>query len=332
MAHSSRKKRLWTNRVGAAAIGHTLVVRASSPLPSGLGETFSVVDAERAGVSPKRLRARDLATPFHGSRAIPLEPDASDPFESARRELIHRCRAYRTVAPPEFCFSGVTAAALYGIPLPRRIAEDQVVDVSVPVSHPLPRRRGVRGHRLTDWRVRSFLGMPLIQPAIAWAQLASWLTLDELVIAGDHLVRRKRPLETLDALTIAATGIRRGGLLARAALLDVRKGTDSPRESETRLLLVRGGLPEPIIGHTVFHDGYFVGTPDLAYVDEKIAIEYQGSVYRLDKDVFEDDIIRRELFERAGWKVILITATRLRRPASLVAEVGAVLRERFQPV
>lgn len=174
--------------------------------------------------------------------------------------------------------------------------------------------------------------MPLIQPAIAWAQLASWLTLDELVIAGDHLVRRKRPLETLDALSIAATGIRRGGLFARAALLDVRKGTDSPRESETRLLLVRGGLPEPIIGHTVFHDGYFVGTPDLAYVDEKIAIEYQGSVHRLDKDVFEDDIIRRELFERAGWKVILITATRLRRPASLVAEVGAVLRERFQPV
>ena len=147
-------------------------------------------------------------------------------------------------------------------------------------------------------------------------------------LAGDFLLRRRRPLSSAAELVAAASVPRSGARQARAALLHVRAGTDSPPESETRLLLVRGGLPEPIIGHTVFHDGYFVGTPDLAYVDEKIAIEYQGSGHWLDRDVFEDDIIRRELFERAEWKNVLVTASRLRRPARLISEIGALLRER----
>ncbi len=308
--------------------GHTRGMRPPSELPTELGHHFSCDAAVSAGVSRRRLRGGDLDSAFRGSRTVPTATRPADEFARQHHALVQRCLAYVPVAPAEFCFSYGTAAALYGIPLPPRLRHDSRVDVSVPVGRPQPRASGVRGHRLELWNVRSFRGMPLVAPAVAWAQIATVLTLDELVIAGDFLVQRKRPLSSLEELSAAASVPRRGARQARQALLDVRAGTDSPPESELRLVLMRAGLPEPLIGHTVIHEGYFVGTPDLAYVDEKVAIEYQGSGHWLDRGVFEDDIIRRELFERAGWKIILVTASRLRYPAQLAAEVAAVLRER----
>ena len=309
-------------------MGKTRGMPAASPLPDGLGAVFSVRAAREAGVTARRLRASDLNSRFSGSRAVPHSPPPANDFVRERQQLVQRCREYAAVAPAEFCFSHSTAAALYGIPLPARVRADLRVDVSVPAVSAQPRRRGVRGHRLDAWNVHLINGMPLLTAAVAWAQLSPLLTRDELVIAGDFLVRRKLPLCTLLDLRAAAAVSTRGARQARMALLDVRAGTDSPRETETRLALVRRGLPEPLVGYTVFHEGYFVGTPDLAYVEEKIAIEYQGSVHWLDRDVFEDDIIRRELFERAGWKILLVTAPRLRHPAQLAAEVAALLRER----
>ncbi|MGV8897273.1 MAG: hypothetical protein ACOH10_08855 [Rhodoglobus sp.] len=297
-------------------------------LPPELGDFFSYAAAVRAGVSHRRLRGGDLTATFRGSRTVLVPSSTGDEYARHHHELVQRCRAFVPVAPAEFCFSYGTAAALYGIPLPARVRIDPRIDVSVSTARPQPRLAGVRGHRQDSWKVRDFLDLPLVTPAVAWAQVAPALSVDELVVAGDFLVRRKRPLSTLNDLAAAAAVPRRGARRARQALLDVRSGTDSPPESELRLALVRAGLPEPLIGHTVIHEGYFVGTPDLAYVDEKIAIEYQGSGHWLDRDVFEDDIIRRELFDRADWKVILVTASRLRHRARLAADIAAVLRER----
>jgi very-short-patch-repair endonuclease len=80
-------------------------------------------------------------------------------------------------------------------------------------------------------------------------------------------------------------------------------------ETITRLILVRGGLPEPMVGYTV-HDGAgdFVATPDLAYVVQKVAIEYQGAVHWSSPRIIREDIARREALERAGWQVILVVA------------------------
>ena len=84
-----------------------------------------------------------------------------------------------------------------------------------------------------------------------------------------------------------------------------------------------------MVGHTVFDsDGFFVGTPDLAYLAERVAIEYQGADHWRDRDVFEDDILRRELFERAGWLVVLVTDRRLKQPQLFLRQVRDVLRSR----
>jgi G:T-mismatch repair DNA endonuclease (very short patch repair protein) len=283
-----------------------------------LGDAFSVAEGRAAGLSPQQLRNPRLLSHFSGSRSRRRGADL----------LLERCAAYVPVAPDGFRFSHVTAAVLYGMPLPSRLERRPELHVAVRRGAPAPRHRGVVGHRISDTRLATPRGFPCVTPELAWLQLAAMLTLDELVVAGDHLVRRKRPSSTIELLAQVVAGRARGAVLARRALRDIRPGTDSPQESRMRLILLRAGLPEPVIGFRVHHDGYFVGTPDLAYVAERIAIEYEGEHHRLDAKVFRDDIDRRELFESAGWRVMRVTADNLRDAVRFVARVTRLLAER----
>jgi hypothetical protein len=223
-----------------------------------------------------------------------------------------RLLGYEPLMKESTCFSHLTAAQLYGIPLPAPFATTTVVHVSVRFPAFPPQMKGVVGHRLTTtYSSHRSHGHELIRPATTWRHLAAYLTLDELIVAGDFLVRRKRPLTSIAELAAATTraGRARGASNARYALADIRSGTDSPMESVLRLLIIRSGLPEPVIGHTVRDArGDFVATPDLSYVTERIAIEYEGSVHRTDPRVFAEDIERRELLEDAGWLVIRVIA------------------------
>lgn len=221
-----------------------------------------------------------------------------------------RLNAYRPFMVDDRCFSHTTAAQLYGIPLPSESDSISTVHISVPFPAFPPRMMGLSGHRLyTTFRACDYRGYRVIRPETAWCQLAGSLSLDELIVAGDFLVRRKRPFTTMAELTaaVARAGRVRGIITARNALANIRTGTDSPMESVLRLLIIRAGLPEPEIGHTVRdRRGDFVATPDLSYVAERIAIEYEGSIHRTDAWVFAEDIERRELLEDAGWLVIRV--------------------------
>ncbi|MDO7883225.1 hypothetical protein Q5716_13390 [Protaetiibacter sp. WY-16] len=232
-----------------------------------------------------------------------------------------------SVATSGFAFSHGTAAVLYGMAVPRRV--EQYAGVHVAVSSGQPRRAGVTTHRLQEMDVRYVDGLPVVVPERVWLQLATTLTRDELVVAGDSLVRRKRPLSTMSSITSLLTEARgaRGVRRAAAALELVRAGTDSPKETELRLMIVASGLPEPVIGHTVHHEGYWVGTPDLAYVRERIAIEYQGGGHRAE-DVFEEDIARAERFRAAGWEFIQVTKRQLRNSRSVTERIRVALRGR----
>lgn len=300
------------------------------PLPPELPPAFAVGDALGLGVSRDRLRASDLTSPFRGSRSRVVELWQADEYERRFAELLAKCAAYVPIGPRDFAFSHVTAARLYRMPLPASLECLDAVDVATSGAVQ-PRMKGVIGHRVALGQTRVVHGLIVVSPVDAWLQLAARLGIDELVVAGDHLVRRKQPLTSLEALRAAArrSPRRRGIVRARSALVDIRPGTDSPGETRTRLIVVRAGLPEPAVGHTVIdNDGYFVGTPDLAYVPEKIAIEYEGEVHRTDRRTFDDDIDRRERFEAAGWRVIRVRARHLRDPRLLTERVRIALEQR----
>ena len=302
------------------------------PLPPELGPVFGVKKARALGVSHKRLAASDVHSEFRGSRSVKsAEERAPDGFfEAQYADLLRRCRAYVPVAPAGFHFSHITAARLHGMPLPSEYGRRTELDVTVTGAYP-PRMKGIIGHRAMrqyENVMRELL--PVLPAEQVWLQLASVLDLDDLIVAGDHLVRRKRPVSSLAKLETAvgeasgAPGIKR----ARDALLEIRPGTDSPMESRMRLTIVRAGLPEPAIRHTVYFEGYFVGTPDLAYVRERVALDFDGKLHLTDERVYLDDVERRALFEDADWRYLTITKNHLRVPRSFLARLDRLLSER----
>lgn len=261
-------------------------------------------------------------------RHIPYPGARSDAPPSTRGE---RCRAYLSRAGTDEFISHTTALELHSLPLPARVTRDSRIHVSVAVPGFPPQVRGVIGHRLQVVPPLVDLdGVPVVRGLDAWLQAAPYLTERELVETGDALVCRRRPLTTADELArhVRAASGRRGARKLRAALARIRPGTDSVPETRLRVLICDSGLPEPVIGFAVTHNGSFVGQPDLAYPEQRIAIEYEGDVHRLDLRTFRDDIERRERFEDAGWRVIRVTADHLAAPALLIHRIRMALNER----
>lgn len=271
-------------------------------LPDGLDlRGFSVRGASDLGVSPSRLRRQDLVAPFHGVRVT---------ASAALDDTWTRCRAYAARMPRGQVFSHVTAAALHGLPLPRRL-DAAPLHVSAFLPAQSPRAAGVVGHRLRIDSIDSggLRGLPVVSILDAWGQCATLLSVDELIIAGDHIVGGRYPQKTLEQLVRAVesrAGVRGVRSLANATAL-IQPGSESPKETELRLLLVRAGLPEPELNGDVFGaDGEFIGRGDMLYRAFKVLVEYDGSQHADDRRQFHRDVDRLEAFSINEWRIVRV--------------------------
>ena len=174
-------------------------------------------------------------------------------------------------------------------------------------------------------------GLPVVAPEEAWSQLAEPLGIEDLVVAGDFLLRRGAPdvPGQLVRLHEAATAVRRrGSERLQIALALLRPGVRSPRESLLRVVLVTAGLPEPEVNVRLSRpDRRHLGEGDLVYREARLVLEYEGDQHRTDPVQWRRDILRRERFEDAGWSVLRVTGDDLfpsRR--ELVRRVGFRLR------
>ncbi|HEV7183753.1 MAG TPA: hypothetical protein VGN33_04595 [Leifsonia sp.] len=268
-------------------------------LPSHLSEApFSTRRARAEGVAARRLRARDVAHPFHGVNATMVPAS-----------LIERCEAYVERMLDGQVFSHATAAALYGMPLS---ADTTPGPLHVSVARPRtpPRARGVVGHSLADPDIREVAGMPACSPAQVWLQLAATLEREELVAVGDHILgSRNRPaLASLRDLRDAVRTRNAPGVRAlRWAVERVRCGADSRPESLLRLAVVEAGLPEPSINPPIMLPEGLVIHPDLVFFPQRTILEYEGDGHRTDSGQWMRDIRRHDLTADAGWRVMRVT-------------------------
>lgn len=299
------------------------------PLPLALGSAFSVKAATDAGVSPRRLRARDLDRPFRGVRvrSAPVPTDAEGDHAG-------RAVAYAVALPDGQFFSHVTAAVLWGLPLPVSALRGPGLDVGVLAPRRTPRGAGVRGHRFVQASTRVCIhptrGVPLLTPACAWASLGTVLDVPDLVAVADAIVRVPMfrgdppPLATIGDLSTASTGRRVGVARLRAALPLV------PRtETWCRLVLIDGGLPEPELNWNIVVNGRLLACVDLAYPRERVAVEYDGEHHLVDARQWSRDIQRHEALAAAGWVVIRVTKQHLFADAAgVVARVRHALARR----
>ncbi|MET4581924.1 hypothetical protein ABIE21_001414 [Conyzicola nivalis] len=298
--------------------------RAPLPEPFDRG-AFSVRDAMARGVTRDRLRSDDLQRVFHGVRATGLDPSL----------LVDRCRAYAPRMNPTHAFSHLTAAELYRFPLPvgRRSLQ---LHVTAPSPARAPGGRGIVGHQSRLWPldVVTFRGLRVVSPVVAWCQIAETLGVDDAVAIGDWVVtgspfQNMLPLATLDEVA-AASGARSGGWghrVREAAIPLIREGPLSRPESLLRLLLVRAGLPEPLLNAMCFTDeGEPIAVPDLAWVEFKTVAQYEGDHHR-GQAQFRRDIRRDERFVDHDWTVVKATAEDLfARPRELVERFARRLR------
>ncbi len=118
------------------------------------------------------------------------------------------------------------------------------------------------------------------------------------------------------------------GLRQPETALDlVDAGSQSPKETWLRLLLVRAGLPRPTTQiPVVAADGAQVYYLDMGWEELMVAVEYDGEHHRLDRWQYTRDIRRREALDRLGWIVIRVIAAD--RPPSIICRVRDALEFR----
>lgn len=284
------------------------------PLPPDLlGRPFTVTEALARGLTPDHLRGRRFRAPFRGVRVAAELPET----------LELRCQAALLVLPHDAVFSHLTSARLQRVVVPGDWA-DEPLDVQTSTRG--LRARGVRFRTASAHLRAERAGLPVTSPATTWCQLASVLGLDDLVIAGDSLLRSGcvRAEQLVEASTQWCG--RPGARLARAGSHLLAPGTDSPMETRLRLLLVRAGLPQPQVNVDVVVDGAWLARPDLSYPQWRIAIEYEGDHHRTDRRQWKRDKARRRLLEDHGWLVIeVIDDDVYKTPELTVARIRAAV-------
>ena len=302
-------------------------------MPGALTEVaFTVARARTMDVGYGRLRGNDLQRPFRGVRSNGVD----------LAQFRERCRALAVLFDAHHAVSHLSGAELLRMPLPQGRAVDDPIEVLSLRGRDGMRRRGVIGRSTRqDLPTRRAHGVRVVAPADIWCQLAdprfTVITPDWLVAIGDFLISgertdfgRRPPLCTPDDLVdaVARHGARPGAGALRLALDRVRMPVDSVRETFLRLVLTGAGLPEPIVQFEVATaDGD--RHADLGYPAARLLLEYLGDAHRTSRRRWLEDLTRVQLFQDAGWDVMMIGAADLEPdPAPLIERVRRKLARR----
>ncbi|OZG69595.1 hypothetical protein [Bifidobacterium eulemuris] len=162
-------------------------------------------------------------------------------------------------------------------------------------------------------------------PACTWAMMSTIITLEELIVLGDAMMRRDRRLrrasisdfisyldsvdEWLEQPENAGRRGFRGMRNCRRALRLMREGSDSSQESRSSIALMRYGFDHPEFNHPIRNPKngktLFI---DMAYPEFRVALEYEGAHHA---EQWLADVTRQQLIEDEGWDYSQITKLNL---------------------
>lgn len=278
-------------------------------------QPFTRAEAAAAGLDLRALRRKEYRVIFRGVYVGADVPESTDLVVRAALKL-----------HPESAFvSHHTAAEVLGLPVPsssdvhvsvlKRADRTQRVGIDchlAPRSSHITRRRGIR----------------VSAPLELFVQLAGHLSLVDLVVLGDAMVRKH--LVTVDALVThcRASAVRKAKAARRAAGY-VRAEVDSAMESRLRMLIVLAGLPEPVVNHKIRDEnGKVLRRFDLSYPMLRLIVEYDGRPHIEREENWENDLQRREEFDEHGWRIIVVTSKGIyRHPDRTVERVHRALHK-----
>jgi very-short-patch-repair endonuclease len=246
------------------------------------------------GVDPSLVRKSEFCQVI---RSVWVRRDAIDDDTRIRSAL--------TLHPDDAVASHFSAARLLDLPVPEHHLEH------VTVFRPKDRhwRPEVKPHvTKRPRRVVLVRGIRTTDPITTFIQLAGSLSLVDLVVLGDAIVKKYK---VAPRRLVSACG-KSGDYYAKRALqaaLFVRRGVDSPMETRLRMLLVLAGLPEPKVNvREMNEDGTWKRRYDLCYPEFRLIVEYDGRQHATDVPQWETDLDRREELEDDGYRILVVTA------------------------
>lgn len=210
-------------------------------------------------------------------------------------DLAGRCAAVLGTSAEDTVVASVTAARLHGLWLPPSLdARMHVATVTAGAAGRLMtrgRRPEVVAHRfqLRPEDVVTEAGLGLTSVARTWRDLASVLSLPDLVAAGDSALRTGTSVEQLvDVLEASSRRHNARRAHAALALLDAR--SRSRPESHLRVAVSGADMPAFDVNMPVYRrGGGWLAEPDLSLAEARIALEYQGEdhadVRRMRRDI-----------------------------------------------
>jgi hypothetical protein len=210
-----------------------------------------------------------------------------------------------------------TAAHLYGFETER----DDRIHILDPGVRMRP-NSGLMVHQRIDAPLRRVKGRLATAPAWTAVEVARTL-------------RRARGLATLDAALHggactaaeleAATREQKGrrGIVKVRELIKFADGrSESPMESEARLVFIDGGLPTPQLQYEIVDRCGDLWRVDFAWPDEMVVAEYESMEWHASRESLKHDRIKTARLQECGYSVIPIVVDDVRhRPFDLVARI-----------
>lgn len=207
------------------------------------------------------------------------------------------------------------------------------IDAELPAELIRKSGKGVRGIRifrdeLRAAEVHTVRGISVTTPARTAFDIGRRNTLEDAVIHLDALANATK-LTSAEVHDLATQHRGARGLTdLHKALEAMDGGAESPQETRTRLVLTGAGLPKPTTQVAVYDEGgYPFARIDMAYVDCRVGIEYDGEQHWTDSKRRAHDIDKGVELTEHGWIIVRVSADMLRyRPWVIVNRVVDALR------
>ena len=166
-----------------------------------------------------------------------------------------------------------------------------------------------------------------VTPAAAFIQYCSTARVIDAIIAGDWLLHGRHMTRIEVSELTRRDDWRPGASQTRSLLPHLDSRSRSPKESETRALLVFAGLPLPEVNGRL-EDVVDSAIIDLLYRRWMLGVEVEGRQHAFDSRQFNTDIVRYAMLRGVGLEYVQITQEMLRQPRAVVMTVHRKLVER----
>ena len=278
-------------------------------LNNGLATTAQMLETMSYRSLAKRVRAGSVIRVWHGIYA------QRPPCTLDRLAALDLLSGKSIVA----CMN--TAAELHGFPTE--------ADSRIHILDP-----GVRMRPAAELMVHQRIGAPLCRVQGRLITAPAW-TAVELA----RTLRRPRALAVLDAVLFngccttadlhAALDEQKGrrGIVEVRGLIEYVDGrSESPMESEARLVFIDGGLPMPEVQYEIVDRCGKLWRVDFAWPHAMAVAEYESMEWHATPEALKHDRMKLARLQECGWTSVPLVVDDVRRhPAELVARMAAHL-------